>query len=40
MQTAVAGTGPDVVLLHGWGMRASVWVELAAADSELPGAQR
>ena len=30
MHTAVAGTGPDVVLLHGWGMRASVWVDLAA----------
>jgi pimeloyl-[acyl-carrier protein] methyl ester esterase len=30
MQAAAAGTGPDVVLLHGWGMRASVWVELAA----------
>ena len=30
MHTAVAGTGPDVVLLHGWGMRASVWLELTA----------
>jgi len=30
MQVAVAGTGPDLVLLQGWGMRASVWVELAA----------
>ena len=30
MLFAAAGAGPDVVLLHGWGMRASVWVELAA----------
>ncbi|HEX3137215.1 MAG TPA: pimeloyl-[acyl-carrier protein] methyl ester esterase, partial [Casimicrobiaceae bacterium] len=30
MQLAVTGAGPDLVLLHGWGMRASVWVDLAA----------
>jgi pimeloyl-[acyl-carrier protein] methyl ester esterase len=27
----VSGSGPDLVLLHGWGMNAAVWGELATA---------
>ena len=29
MHVKVAGQGPDLVLLHGWGMNADVWDELA-----------
>lgn len=31
MQIVVSGSGPDLVLLHGWGMNALVWEEMAAA---------
>lgn len=30
MHIKVAGSGPDLVLLHGWGMCADVWDEIAA----------
>ncbi len=30
LQVAVSGDGPDLVLLHGWGMDTAVWDELAA----------
>lgn len=30
MQIKCSGTGPDVVLLHGWGMQACVWDEVVA----------
>ena len=30
MQTTVEGAGADLVLLHGWGMTADVWHEVAA----------
>lgn len=30
MHVKVAGSGPDLVLLHGWGMHAGVWDETAA----------
>lgn len=30
MHVKVAGNGPDLVLLHGWGMHAGVWDETAA----------
>ena len=30
MHVKVAGSGPDLVLLHGWGMHADVWDETAA----------
>jgi pimeloyl-[acyl-carrier protein] methyl ester esterase len=30
MHVKVAGSGPDLVLLHGWGMTAEVWEEVAA----------
>ena len=29
LQTEVSGSGPDLVLLHGWGMNAAVWGEAA-----------
>ena len=29
MRVKVSGTGPDLVLLHGWGMNACVWDDLA-----------
>ena len=29
LQIDVSGSGPDLVLLHGWGMNAAVWTELA-----------
>ena len=31
MRVKVAGAGPDLVLLHGWGMHADVWDEVAAS---------
>src|SRR5664279_2763498 len=34
LQIHVQGNGPDLVLLHGWGMNAAVWHGLAA---ELAG---
>lgn len=45
LSVAVAGDGPAVVLLHGWGMHAQVWNGLAAAlthrfevhAADLPG---
>jgi len=45
LHTETIGTGPDLVLLHGWGMNAGVWKGLAEALSndyrittiELPG---
>lgn len=29
LHTAVSGSGPDLVLLHGWGMHAGIWADLA-----------
>jgi pimeloyl-[acyl-carrier protein] methyl ester esterase len=29
MQVNISGSGPDIVLLHGWGMNAHVWDEVA-----------
>lgn len=45
LTVAISGDGPAVVLLHGWGMHAQVWNELAAAlthrfqvhAADLPG---
>ena len=45
MHIEVSGDGPDLVLLHGWGMNALVWEEAAAAlaqrfrvhNVDLPG---
>src|SRR5471030_1444244 len=45
MHVKVAGSGPDLVLLHGWGMNADVWDEVTALLArqfrvhcvELPG---
>ena len=45
MQAKVAGSGPDLVLLHGWGMNARVWDDVATAlaqrfrvhNVDLPG---
>ncbi|MCE9642273.1 MAG: pimeloyl-ACP methyl ester esterase BioH [Betaproteobacteria bacterium] len=45
MHVKVAGSGPDLVLLHGWGMHAGVWDGIAALlalqfrvlSVELPG---
>lgn len=34
LYTRQLGTGPDLVLLHGWGMNAAVWEPLAAGLSE------
>ncbi len=31
MRVKVAGAGPDLVLLHGWGMHADVWDDVAAS---------
>ncbi len=31
LHVEVSGSGPDVVLLHGWGMSAAVWDDLSAA---------
>ena len=31
LHVEVSGSGPDLVLLHGWGMNAAVWDESAAA---------
>jgi len=31
LHVEVSGSGPDLVLLHGWGTNAAVWRELAAA---------
>jgi pimeloyl-[acyl-carrier protein] methyl ester esterase len=30
MRVNVSGSGPDLVLLHGWGMNAEVWTDVAA----------
>jgi pimeloyl-[acyl-carrier protein] methyl ester esterase len=30
LHVEVCGSGPDLVLLHGWGMNAAIWDELAA----------
>lgn len=30
MRIEVSGSGPDLALLHGWGMNAAVWSEMAA----------
>jgi pimeloyl-[acyl-carrier protein] methyl ester esterase len=45
MRVKVAGNGPDLVLLHGWGMNAGVWDDIAVQlapqfrvhSVELPG---
>ena len=29
MQVTISGSGPDLVLVHGWGMNAQVWDEIA-----------
>lgn len=29
LHSDVSGSGPDLVLLHGWGMHAGIWVDLA-----------
>ncbi len=29
LHSEVSGSGPDLVLLHGWGMHAGIWAELA-----------
>ena len=34
LQINVSGSGPDLVLLHGWGMNAAVWDESAAGLTE------
>ena len=31
LHVEVSGSGPDLVLLHGWGMNAAVWGEVATA---------
>ncbi|MGH8671279.1 MAG: alpha/beta fold hydrolase, partial [Burkholderiales bacterium] len=45
LHVEVSGSGPDLVLLHGWGMHGAVWREVATALSrsyrvhvaDLPG---
>ena len=34
LNVKVAGNGPDLVLLHGWGMNADVWDETAEQLSQ------